>query len=315
MPALSGGSSNPECSPKGVSPVLAGGPGRPEVERHPWPRISIVTPSYNQGQFIEETIRSVISQGYPNLEYIIIDGGSMDGSQTVIKKYEHQLSYWVSEPDRGMYHAINKGFEHATGDILGWINSSDMLMPWALWVVGQIFTQIPDLEWLTSLYPVRFGEQGLPVKCEKLRGHNKNLFYEGRCHIQQESTFWKKSLWLKVGGLNTEDYQFAGDFELWSRFYEHAELCGVDVPLGGNRYHNLQKNASIEYRNEYRKILNSGNIKRKVYRNIIRKLRLHEIPKIRVLVNYLAGNELHFIRSRFFGDSLKWEITSEKQFV
>ena len=104
----------------------------------PWPRISIVTPSYNQGQFIEETIRSVLLQGYPNLEYIIIDGGSTDNSVEIIKKYSPWLTYWVSERDRGQSHAINKGFEHASGDILGWLNSDDMLAMGSLRRVAEI---------------------------------------------------------------------------------------------------------------------------------------------------------------------------------
>ena len=102
-----------------------------------WPRISIVTPSYNQGKFLEETIRSVFLQGYPNLEYIIIDGGSTDNSIEIIKKYEPWLTYWVSEKDRGQSHAINKGFEHATGEIYGWLNSDDYFLPRALKAFAQ----------------------------------------------------------------------------------------------------------------------------------------------------------------------------------
>ena len=102
----------------------------------PWPRISIVTPSYNQGQFIEETIRSVLLQGYPDLEYIIIDGGSTDQSVEIIKKYEAWLTYSVSENDGGQSHAINKGFERATGVLLSWLNSDDVLLPDALAAVA-----------------------------------------------------------------------------------------------------------------------------------------------------------------------------------
>ncbi len=102
----------------------------------PWPKISIVTPSFNQAEFIEETIRSVICQGYPNLEYIIIDGGSSDGSVEIIKKYENYITYWESEPDQGQAHAINKGISRITGDIFGWINSDDMLLPGSLSIIG-----------------------------------------------------------------------------------------------------------------------------------------------------------------------------------
>ena len=98
----------------------------------PWPRVSTVTPSYNQGQFIEETIRSVLLQGYPSLEYIIIDGGSDDGTVAIIRKYERWLAYWVTEPDRGQSHAINKGFGRSSGAILNWINSDDYLLKGAL---------------------------------------------------------------------------------------------------------------------------------------------------------------------------------------
>src|SRR5918996_5491103 len=108
-----------------------------------WPRISIVTPSYNQGQFIEETIRSVLLQGYPSFEYIVIDGGSTDDSKEIIQKYEPWLTYWVSEPDRGQAHAINKGFARATGDIIQWVNSDDLLTPGALAEVGRLISLNP----------------------------------------------------------------------------------------------------------------------------------------------------------------------------
>jgi glycosyltransferase involved in cell wall biosynthesis len=116
----------------------------------PWPKISIVTPSYNQGKYIEETIRSVIMQGYPNLEYIVIDGGSTDNTVEIIKKYQNNISYWVSEKDKGQTHAINKGFEKATGDIVAYLNSDDVYMPYSFSVVADIMTRW-DISWLAGV--------------------------------------------------------------------------------------------------------------------------------------------------------------------
>src|SRR5258708_33872657 len=111
---------------------------------HPWPRISIVTPSYNQGQFLEETLRSVLLQGYPNLEYIIMDGGSSDNSAEIIEKYAPQLAYWESKPDSGQTHAINKGLKRSTGTIMGWLNSDDILLPKSLCRIAETFSAQPS---------------------------------------------------------------------------------------------------------------------------------------------------------------------------
>jgi glycosyltransferase involved in cell wall biosynthesis len=108
-----------------------------------WPRITVVTPSFNQGAYIEETLRSVLLQGYPNLEYIVIDGGSTDGSVETIRRYARWLDYWVSEPDRGQAHALNKGFARASGDVLGWLNSDDVYLPGALKQVGATGVAFP----------------------------------------------------------------------------------------------------------------------------------------------------------------------------
>jgi glycosyltransferase involved in cell wall biosynthesis len=113
-----------------------------------YPKISIITPSYNQGQFIEQTILSVIGQNYPNLEYIIIDGGSTDNSVEIIKKYEKYLAYWVSEKNEGHYHALQKGFEKSSGEIMGWVNSDDKLHTNSLFSLGQIFADFEQINWL-----------------------------------------------------------------------------------------------------------------------------------------------------------------------
>ena len=121
-----------------------------------WPRITIVTPSYNQCNFIEETIRSVLLQGYPNLEYIIIDGNSKDGSQEIIRKYEPWINYWVSEPDRCQAHAISKGAARASGEIFGWLNSDDFFMPGALQYIAKIYQEHPEaVAWVGGCYRIR----------------------------------------------------------------------------------------------------------------------------------------------------------------
>lgn len=211
-----------------------------------WPRISVVTPSYNQGRFLEACIRSVLNQGYPNLEYIIIDGGSTDGSVGIIKDFEKELAYWVSEPDGGHYEALNKGFERVTGDILSWLNSDDMYTPWALRVVGSIFETLPAVDWISTLYPLFWDEADLPAFCAEYPGFERwDVLHRG-LGVQQESTFWRRSLWEQTGARLDTSFRLAADLDLWARFWEHARLYGVAVPLGGMRVHAAQRHVLHE---------------------------------------------------------------------
>ena len=125
------------------------------------PKISIITPSFNQAEFLEQTITSVFSQNYPNLEYIIIDGGSTDRSVEIIKKYADKLTYWVSEPDKGHGDALNKGFNHSTGEIMAWINSDDFYFPWTFSIVSEIFKDLPQIYWLASSTKLMANPAGL----------------------------------------------------------------------------------------------------------------------------------------------------------
>ena len=200
------------------------------------PKISIVTPSFNQAEFLEAAIQSILKQEYPNIEYIIIDGGSTDGSVEIIKKYQKYLHFWCSEPDAGQYDAINKGFAHATGDIMAWLNSDDMYCPWALKTVASIMSQLSQVEWLTTLSPVFWDWDGFCYAVGSIAGYSKQAYLDGFYlpyqyktalgWIQQESTFWRRSLWQKVGGSIATEFKLAGDFDLWCRFYCHADLFG-----------------------------------------------------------------------------------------
>jgi len=217
------------------------------------PKISIVTPSLNQGHYLEATIQSVLDQGYQNLEYIIIDGGSSDNSVDIIKKYQDQIHYWCSEPDSGHYAAINKGFDIASGDIFAWINSDDLYCPWALHTVAQAFTQFQHMQWLSTLFPLSWDDQGYCSNVGHLPGFSRVAFLDG-CYlpkfndrvgwIQQESTFWRRKLWEDVGGLR-DAIKLAADFDLWARFYEHTELYGINTPLGGFRLYSNQRSLDI----------------------------------------------------------------------
>lgn len=183
------------------------------------PRITIVTPSFNQGHYLEETIRSVLAQGYPNLEYIIIDGGSKDNSVEIIQKYAAHLSYWVSEPDQGQAHAINKGFAYATGEIMGWLNSDDLLLPGALCAIGQTFASRPST---TVVYGLRkVIDANSRVQTRWLRGIPDEFIFRRIDFIPQETVYWSRRVWERVGGLD-ESFQFALDYEYFLRILEQG---------------------------------------------------------------------------------------------
>lgn len=202
-----------------------------------FPKISIITPSFNQADYLEATILSVLNQNYPNLEYIIIDGGSTDNSVEIIKKYADKLAFWVSEPDKGLYDAVQKGFNQSTGDIMAWLNSDDLYYPNALMTVADIFNDFSTIKWLTTV-PTTFDEKGRTVNITdpKTVKWSKFRFYTGDyAWIQQESTFWRRSLWQQSGGKMTIQLRFAGDFDVWLRFFRYEKLYFIPTLTGGFR--------------------------------------------------------------------------------
>ncbi len=214
------------------------------------PSISVVTVSLNREDFIEQAMRSVLDQEYPSVEYVVIDGGSTDQTVEIIRKYESRLAHWASEPDKGMYDALNKGFAKTTGEVMAWLNSDDMYLASTFQVVGEIFAAHPRVEWITTLYPMVWDSGGRLTNCKRLENFSKGAFFRGesmRGHtltttkwIQQESTFWRRSLWDRAGGTLDASLKLAGDYDLWARFHRHANLYAVTAPLGGFRIHGAQ---------------------------------------------------------------------------
>lgn len=197
-------------------------------------KISIVTPNYNGGEYLEETIKSILSQNYPNLEYIIIDGGSTDNSVEIIKKYEDKLAFWVSEKDNGLYDALQKGFLLTTGEIMGWLNSDDMIHSKSLFAINEIL-QLPNVKWLNGR-PTVFDEQGKIVMVAEYKRLSKYDFWREKYKwIQQESTYWHRDLWNQSGGYIDNNLKLAGDFELWNRFFQYEKLFTVNSLIGGFR--------------------------------------------------------------------------------
>jgi glycosyltransferase involved in cell wall biosynthesis len=209
------------------------------------PTISIITPVYNLAAYLETTMRSVLETPIAGLEYIVMDGGSTDGSVEIIRRYADRLAYWQSEPDEGMYDAINKGFERSTGEIMGWLNADDIYFPWTLRLVQRIFADFPEVEWLTTMHPVLLSVDEVPYTLTTIHGYDRRQALRGlyiggssrvaRSFIQQESTFWRRSLWDRAGSSLNTRYQLAADYELWMRFFSYAELVGVRSPLAGFR--------------------------------------------------------------------------------
>jgi len=206
----------------------------------PWPKISIVTPSYNQGRFIEETIRSVLLQGYPKLEYIIIDGGSTDNSVEIIKKYEKWLTYWVSEPDRGQSHAINKGFEKATGEIYAWLNSDDYLLKDALSTVAMVYQDSPNSgAWCGGCRLVDASGNGLGTRrpnrldVEGIADWSENYFVQPAC-------FFSEKAWQQCGPLD-EEFHYGMDFDLWLKIAKMYSIEKVDSVLAAAHIHGESK--------------------------------------------------------------------------
>lgn len=203
-------------------------------------RISIVTPSYNQGKFLEKTILSVLEQGYPNLEYIIIDGGSTDESVEIIRKYADRLTYWVSEPDRGQSHAINKGFERATGEIFGWLNSDDWYHPGALQAVADAFAANPEAGAVVGAGNY-VDETGSVIDLNVPKGISLDSIYSWFDeYFWQPSCFFTHEAWMQCGPLN-EGLEYAMDLDLWIKLAKKYQFAAIETLLSTSLKHPFAK--------------------------------------------------------------------------
>src|SRR6266849_6638706 len=211
--------------------------GQRPSARTEWPKITLVTAVYNGEEYLEATIRSVVNQGYPNLEYIVVDDGSTDGTAEIIRKYERYVSAWFRQENQGLYAALNAGFARSTGEVMGWLNSSDMLQVNGLFTVGSIFRELRDVEWITGR-PTKISAAGMTIDVLPIPRWSQGRFLAGaNKYIQQESTFWRRSLWERAGGRLSTEFRAEGDFELWTRFFRHAPLYSVNALIGGYRLH------------------------------------------------------------------------------
>jgi glycosyltransferase involved in cell wall biosynthesis len=203
------------------------------------PKVSIITPSFNQGQFLEASIRSVLEQDYPSLEYIVVDGGSKDESVEIIKKYQDRLAWWVSEKDKGHADALNKGFSKATGDILAWLNSDDIYFPSAVSEAVSVLSQNTKVGMVYGDADL-IDDSGATVGqfASKQTGYRQML--RGSVHIPQATTFFRADLWRQVGPLDLSLF-FSFDYDLWVKFAKASEIMYVPKKWARFRIHGAGK--------------------------------------------------------------------------
>lgn len=241
-------------------------------------KISLVTPTFNRAGTLAATLASVANQrGRFDLQYVVIDGGSTDGTLELLNAKKGLVGDYVSEPDGGMYDAIAKGFARTDGEILGWLNSDDTLFPWAFDLITRIFDDVPEIQWISTLTQAAIDADGDIRYLRKVPGYAQQAFFDGvyfgfggagdrhaTDFIQQESTFFRRALWERVGEPALRSASLAGDFALWAAFMGEAPLVGVDAPLGAFRTHSagqLSRGQRESYVQQCKAALNAARAK------------------------------------------------------
>lgn len=269
------------------------------------PLVSIVTPSYNQGRFLEETLVSVRKQDYPRVEHIVIDGGSSDQSVDVIRRHEGGLARWVSEPDRGQSDAIAKGFSMATGELFAWLNSDDLLMPSAVGTAVRTFITAPSIG-LVYGDRVEIDAKGNIIGVVELPSHHDRMFRRN-VTIPQETAFFRRSAYEAVGGVDTT-LHFAMDFDLWIRLAHVATMRHVPMFLGCYRRHALSKSVELEREAE-------GACHRAEAEAVFRKHFGRALPSHRAMAMYRLAHKARLTMEQFSATGRKEQVRLQKELM
>jgi glycosyltransferase involved in cell wall biosynthesis len=246
-----------------------------DTNNNKWPKISVITPSFNQGDYIEETIRSVIMQNYPNLEYIIIDGGSNDNTVDIIKKYENSISYWVSEQDEGQSSAINKGFKRSSGDIIAWLNSDDIYLADTFIQMIRCINKFPDAGMIYGDYFQKNESTGTLIRINGGDFNFNRLIWDN--YIPQPTVFMKSEL-LKTIGYLDESYHYTMDYDYWIRVSQEYPVAYCPQLLAQFRFHPESKSVKDKKKfdtdliNIFEKLLKNPKIGASEKKNIINHL-------------------------------------------
>ena len=237
-----------------------------------YPKISIVTPSYNQARYLEKTILSILNQNYPNLEYIIIDGGSTDGSVEIIKKYKKYLEYWVSEKDNGQADAINKGFQKSSGQILAWLNADDLYLPGTLFKVKDNFQKYRENNFIYG-HSLLIGKKDNIMRiCYTIPQTYHSYIYDRGGNIFQGTVFWKRDVFYKYGGLDSKLY-FALEYKLFDNFFKYERGVFLNDILAAYRIHKETKSSTVDKELVKKEFISIRDIKANIILRIFYRVR------------------------------------------